>query len=330
MALIPRVTPGGRYPPPRPVEPGPSSTPPRDQPEAVTRSPGQPIRLPRIGHALGTSLKRTFGRRFGSVSPTVSPEGKAMSVIDFESGGTGATVPPVRWRAPDTLLENLQLIADGVVAMAGFAVAAIRIRRGDELELVVDTGLPEEIGFQHPGPADARRAGAGRGLGTAAVRPARRGRQHLRAAGSSRAGSSPPTSPTPGTRWTCSWLRCTTPTACCAAPWPSTSRSTAGCPDLERRRVLEKFAVLAARAVLASVERESLAEQVAMADTVKAIVRTTSAQLSLERTARGERADPARRLRGAAALDQDRRRRRPVPHRLPAGRPRPSRSRPTW
>ena len=52
-------------------------------------------------------------------------------------------------------------------------------------------------------------------------------------------------------------------------------------PDLERRRVLEKFAVLAARAVLASVERESLAEQVAMADTVKAIVRTTSAQLSL-------------------------------------------------
>jgi hypothetical protein len=69
-----------------------------------------------------------------------------MSVIDFETGGTGATVPPVRWRAPDTLLENLQLIADGVVAMAGFAVAAIRIRRGEELELVVDTGLPEEIG----------------------------------------------------------------------------------------------------------------------------------------------------------------------------------------
>jgi len=39
VALIPRVTPGGRYPPPRPVEPGPSSTPPRDQPEAMTRSP---------------------------------------------------------------------------------------------------------------------------------------------------------------------------------------------------------------------------------------------------------------------------------------------------
>src|SRR3954465_15241636 len=73
-----------------------------------------------------------------------------MSVIDVETGGTGATGPPARWRAPDTLLENLQLIGDGVVAMAGFAVAAIRIRRGDELELLVDTGLPQEIGTAIP------------------------------------------------------------------------------------------------------------------------------------------------------------------------------------
>src|SRR6476659_10908182 len=50
------------------------------------------------------------------------------------------------WLLPDTLLENLQLIADGIVAVAGFEVAAIRIRRGDELELVIDTQLPEEVG----------------------------------------------------------------------------------------------------------------------------------------------------------------------------------------
>ena len=32
----------------------------------------------------------------------------------------------------------------------GFEVAAIRMRRGDELELVVDTGLPEEVGSRIP------------------------------------------------------------------------------------------------------------------------------------------------------------------------------------
>ena len=53
-------------------------------------------------------------------------------------------------------------------------------------------------------------------------------------------------------------------------------------PDAERRRVLERFAGLASRAVSSALERESLAEQVAMADTVKTIVRNSSAQLSLE------------------------------------------------
>src|SRR5205823_4000881 len=53
-------------------------------------------------------------------------------------------------------------------------------------------------------------------------------------------------------------------------------------PDAERRRVLERFAGLAARAVASALERESLAAQVAMADTVKSIVRNSSAQLSLD------------------------------------------------
>ena len=47
VALIPRVAPGGRYPPPCPVEPGPSSTPPVSR--SMTRSPGQPIRVAMIG-----------------------------------------------------------------------------------------------------------------------------------------------------------------------------------------------------------------------------------------------------------------------------------------
>ncbi len=53
-------------------------------------------------------------------------------------------------------------------------------------------------------------------------------------------------------------------------------------PGPERRRVLERFAALASRAVLGALERESLIAQAAMASTVKTIVRTTSAQLSLD------------------------------------------------
>ena len=134
--------------------------------------------------------------------------------------------------------------------------------------------------YPHPGAADARRAGAGRGLGPAPVRPARRGRHHVRRLGRAAGvvASDEPDAWDPMDMLVAPLydghgvLRGTL-----AIDEPLDGRR----PDLERRRVLEKFAVLAARAVLASVERESLAEQVAMADTVKAIVRTSSAQLSL-------------------------------------------------
>ncbi len=52
-------------------------------------------------------------------------------------------------------------------------------------------------------------------------------------------------------------------------------------PGPERRRMLERYAVVAGRAVVTAIERERLAEQVAMANTVRTIVRKTSAQLSL-------------------------------------------------
>ncbi len=53
-------------------------------------------------------------------------------------------------------------------------------------------------------------------------------------------------------------------------------------PGPERRLVLERFAALASRAVLSAVEHDAFAEQVAMANMVKEVVRTTSAQLSLD------------------------------------------------
>ncbi len=182
-------------------------------------------------------------------------------------------------RLPDTLHENLQLIADGVVAVAGFAAAAIRIRRGDDLVLVVDTGRPEEIGSRLPVQTMVEEIALSDDWGILRFVPHEKGTvgEHagwvVRRSRSSRA-------PTPGTRWTSSSPPCTTRTASCAAPGhrragrrtPTRCRAPPGAGALRR---------LASRSVLSAVERESLAAQVAMADTVKSIVRTTSAQLSL-------------------------------------------------
>ncbi|QZY28843.1 sensor histidine kinase [Nocardioides coralli] len=49
-------------------------------------------------------------------------------------------------------------------------------------------------------------------------------------------------------------------------------------PDAEQRRLLEKFAVQAERAVVTHLEREELAEQVRLAETARTIVRSASAQ----------------------------------------------------
>ncbi len=205
--------------------------------------------------------------------------GKDMTLTEHEAAGTGG-VPRPRWRAPDTLLENLQLIADGVVAMAGFAVAAIRIRRGEDLELVVDTGLPEEIGTRIPVQLMLDELALAEDWGLLQFVPHGVGDTTSDAWVVPRGvvASDEPDAWHPMDMLVAPLydgqgvLRGTL-----AIDEPLDGRL----PDLERRRVLEKFAVLAARAVLASVERESLAEQVAMADTVKAIVRTSSAQLSL-------------------------------------------------
>ncbi len=184
------------------------------------------------------------------------------------------------WRAPDTLLQNLQLIADGVVAVAGFAVAAIRVRRGDHLELVVDTGLPEEVGARIPVQSMLDELAVAEDWGLLQFVPYHPGDDE-----------------SPG--WVVPDVAVSDepdawhPLDMLVAPLYDAQGILRGTlaidepldgrrPDPERRRVVERFAVLAARAVLASVEREQLAEQVMMADTVKAIVRTTSAQLSLE------------------------------------------------
>ncbi len=203
-----------------------------------------------------------------------------MTSTGSQSAVPAGSVTAQDRRAPDTLAENLQLIADGVVAVAGFAVAAIRVRRGDHLELVVDTGLPEEVGARIPVQSMLDELAVAEDWGILQFVPYHPGDDE-----------------SPG--WVVpdvvvsdapdAWH----PLDMLVAPLYDAHGILRGTlaidepldgrrPDPERRRVIERFAVLAARAVLASVEREQLAEQVMMADTVKAIVRTTSAQLSLD------------------------------------------------
>ncbi len=186
------------------------------------------------------------------------------------------------WLLPDNLLESLQLIADGAVAVAGFAVAAIRVRRGDELELVVDTELPEEVGSRIPVQLMLDELAVAEDWGL------------LRFVSHERGSTGPE-----GAGWVIPEIEMVDhpdawhPMDMLVAPLYDEQGELRGTfaidlpvdgrrPDAERRRVLERFAELAARAVLSALERESLAEQVAMANTVKSIVRTSSAQLSLE------------------------------------------------
>lgn len=183
-------------------------------------------------------------------------------------------------RLPDTLHENLQLIADGVVAVAGFAAAAIRIRRGDDLVLVVDTGRPEEIGSRLPVQTMVEEIALSDDWGILRFVPHEKG-----TVGDHDGWVVPEVEVLEGPD---AWH----PMDLLVAPLYDEAGELRGTlaidepvdgrrPGVERRQVLERFARLASRSVLSAVERESLAAQVAMADTVKSIVRTTSAQLSL-------------------------------------------------
>ncbi|MCW2817412.1 MAG: ATP-binding region, ATPase domain protein [Marmoricola sp.] len=182
---------------------------------------------------------------------------------------------------PDTLNENLQLIADGVVAVAGFDAAAIRIRRGDDLVLVADTGRPELIGSRLPVHRMTRELDRAEHWGILRFVPHELATAAEEGDGWIVPAGTPSDAPD-------AWH----PEDMLVAPLYDDQGVLRGTlaidepddgrrPGPDRRKVLERFARLASRSVLSAVEREALAAQVAMAETVKSIVRTTSAQLSL-------------------------------------------------
>lgn len=204
-----------------------------------------------------------------------------MTATDRSAAPVAHARPPADLLAPDSLIENLQLIAEGVVAVAGFAVAAIRIRRGDELELVVATGLPDKVGTRIPLRLMLDELEHAEDWGSLQFVAHERG-----SAGAE-----------------CGWIVPNVVIGDAPDAWHPLDmlvallyddqgelRGTLAMdepvdgrrPGPERRGVLERFAALASRAVISAVEREAFAERVAMANTVKTVVRTASAQLSLD------------------------------------------------
>ncbi len=205
-----------------------------------------------------------------------------MASMDRDVTPSVAARRATRSLLPDTLVESLQLIADGVVAVAGFGVAAIRIREGDELELVVDTGLPEEVGSRVPLQLMVDELELAEDWGMLRFVPHERG-----SVGPAEGGWIVPNvvaSDAPD-----AWH----PLDMLVAPLYDGQGELRGTlaidepidgrrPGPARRRVLERFAALASRAVLSALEHSAFEEQVAMAETVKEVLRRTSAQLSLD------------------------------------------------
>jgi signal transduction histidine kinase len=205
-----------------------------------------------------------------------------MTAQDLDSPSVPPGTSAASWMLPDTLVENLQLIADGVIAVAGFGAAGIRMRRGDHLELVVDTGRESSLGSAIPVTMMLEELTHAEDWGILQFVP------H----------EASPTSGD-GDLWVVPDFEMSDapdawhPMDMLVAPLYDAHGELRGTlaidepldgrrPGPEQRQVLERFARLASRSVLSAVERESLAQQVAMANTVKSIVRTTSAQLSLD------------------------------------------------
>ncbi len=205
-----------------------------------------------------------------------------MTATDEDAAPSAPAARTAHWLVADTLVENLQLIADGIVAVAGFAVAAIRMRQGDELVLVVDTARPAGIGTCITVGMMLDELECAEDWGVLQFVPQERGT--IRSG--DRGWIVPPMAVRDAPN---AWH----PMDMLVAPLYDEQGELRGVlaidepldglrPGPEHRRVLERFAALASRAVLSEVERVSFGEQVAMANTVKEIVRTSSAQLSFD------------------------------------------------
>ena len=182
--------------------------------------------------------------------------------------------------------EGLQLIAEGVTELVGFGVAVVSIVRNDQLEVVAVAGT-EEVRSQIHGTrtpirtlqAELEKADS---WGLMQFVPHERLNDEVLATG-----------------WVPDIEPLDIPDAwhpldLLIAPLYASDGELLGTmaidlpidgrrPGPEQRRMLEKYAAQAGRAVITAVERERLAEQMRLATAARTIVRGASAQLSLDK-----------------------------------------------
>lgn len=206
-------------------------------------------------------------------------------MIDERQGGGDDTAgrPDAAWTR-DSSRENLQLIAEGVTGIAGWGIAAIRVvREDDDLELVALAGAdPGLIGKRTPLATLLAELELAERWGILHFIP------HERLSDDDT-----------GSQWVVPIVTATSqepdawhPLDMLLAPLYDDDGILRGTlsmdapedgrrPGPQKRRMLERYAEVAGRAVVYAVEREQLAQQVAMANTVKDIVRHASSQLNL-------------------------------------------------
>ena len=181
--------------------------------------------------------------------------------------------------------DGLQLIAEGVTELVGFGVAVVSVVRNDQLEVVAVAGddqVRQEIkGTRTPIKTLQEELDKADSWGLMQFVPHERLNDEVLATG-----------------WVPDIEPLDVPDAwhpldLLIAPLYSSRGELLGTmaidlpldgrrPGPEQRRMLEKYAAQAGRAVVTALERERLAEQMRLATTARAIVRSASAQLSLD------------------------------------------------
>jgi signal transduction histidine kinase len=182
--------------------------------------------------------------------------------------------------------EGLQLIAEGVTELVGFGVAVVSIVRNDQLEVVAVAGdekaRSEIHGTRTPIHTLQAELDKADSWGLMQFVPHERLNDEVLATG-----------------WVPDIQPLDVPDAwhpldLLIAPLHGSDGELLGTmaidlpidgrrPGPEKRRMLEKYAAQAGRAVVTAVERERLAEQMRLATTARTIVRGASAQLSLDK-----------------------------------------------
>ena len=230
--------------------------------------------------SIDPELRRRSTRRRGR-----RRRGDARATAASRSGRGHAPDESTNW-ADGTTHEALQVIAEGITQLAGFDVAAVSVVRDSQhMQVMAVAGNDEardillgHLHADHPADGGAR---AGRGLGDVPVRPPREPRPR-----GPRAGAGCPTcEPIDGPD---AWH----PMDLLVAPLYGPNGELRGTlvdrlpvdgrrPDEAHRRILNRYAEQAGRALYIAVEREAFAEQVRVLSATRDVVRNAARERNI-------------------------------------------------